>query len=273
MFAGIRASSFRVLWAALAFSLYFGHTLALLPTGVIVPLYIYPGTCTDWAFLINAIQSYPTIQFYVIINPNSGPGGAPGTQPDTNYQSCTASIRRAGASAGNAKLLGYVATGYGSRTNATVTSDVDTYSQWTVSYRPDGIFFDEVATAASSLSLYQAFSNRVHQNFGANGLVFLNPGTTPETSGYFNIANLIVTYEDTYNGYSSSSLTITTNSPANKQSVILHTGPAQLPLSIVQQLTSTGLGAIFITNYPSADAYSFAPSYWSTFLSYIVSSQ
>jgi hypothetical protein len=121
------------------------------------------------------LQSNSLTQFHIIVNPNSGPGGAPGSQPDINYQACVANIRTIGAVHGNAKILGYVATGFGAVATTAVTNDIDTYSRWTASYRPDGIFFDEVASAANLLSTYQTYATRVHTDFGTSFVSIRSP--------------------------------------------------------------------------------------------------
>jgi hypothetical protein len=108
------------------------------------------------------------IQFHIIINPNSGPGGPVGSQPDVNYQTCVTNLRISGAVHGNAKFLGYVATGYGVVAASTVTDEIDTYSGWAASYRPDGIFFDEVSDSGNLLPTYQMYATRVHTDFGAS---------------------------------------------------------------------------------------------------------
>jgi Spherulation-specific family 4 len=107
------------------------------------------------------------VSFYVIVNPNSGPGAA-GTQPDANYQACIAQLRTAGAANGNLKILGYVPTGHAADSSAAVMSQIDTYSQWSSAYRPDGIFFDEVSQLAVDLTLYQSYSSKVHADFGTS---------------------------------------------------------------------------------------------------------
>ncbi|TFK34631.1 Spherulation-specific family 4 [Crucibulum laeve] len=258
----------------IALILFFPETLALLSSGAIFPLYIYPGDdCSAWTTVIGSIQACSTVPFYIVVNPASGPG-ASGTQPDTNYQACIARLRTtASAHGNNLKILGYVATGFGSRASTAVTADIDTYNQWATSYRPDGIFFDEVATATSFLPTYQAYSTKVHQDFGTS-FIILNPGTTPQTSGYFNIADFIVTFEGFYNDFSQSALTISADRPAHKQVVILHDGPAQISFTLVDQLAEIiGVGASFITNFPNAVAYENVPGQWLTFCGDLISAQ
>ncbi|KAF8882289.1 Spherulation-specific family 4-domain-containing protein [Infundibulicybe gibba] len=263
-----------LLWSFATLSFYVSQSLALLASGVIFPLYIYPGTgCTGWTSVTSAIRNNNILQFYIIVNPNSGPGGAPGSQPDSNYQACIAALRTAGSASQNVKVLGYVATGFGMRSSTDVVNDINTYSQWASLYRPDGIFFDEGATTANLLPNYQAFASRVHQDFGTSFIV-INPGTTPASSGYFNIADIIVTFEGFYNDFSSSNLVIGPSTPSHKQGVILHDGPTQAPFQIIDELASIlDVGVSFITDFPNAIAYENIPTGLNSFLGNLVAAQ
>ena len=108
----------------------------------------------------------PSVPFYVIVNPDSGPGGA--SQPDANYQGCVPQLK----SFSNAKLVGYVPTGYGDRSQSDVDSDVSTYAGWDVAYSLDGIFFDEVSTDEDVLAKYTAYASTAKSSFAdGNGFV------------------------------------------------------------------------------------------------------
>lgn len=85
-----------------------------------MPLYIYP-TASAWNPLLSAITAYPNLKFTVIINPNSGPSNF-----DVTYQAAVANLR----TFGNVELIGYVRTGYASRSMDEVESDVATYNSW-----------------------------------------------------------------------------------------------------------------------------------------------
>lgn len=169
--------------------------------------------------------------------------------------------------------MGYVATGHGSRAASLVTADIDTYSQWTSTYRPDGIFFDEVATAAPLFANYQTYSARVHTDFGTSFIV-LNPGAVPATTDYYSIADLIVTFEGFYNDFDASDLTISAAAAAHKQAVILHDGPTQVSWQAVDNIAGIiGVGASFITDFANDVAYENFPTDWNTFLGDLISAQ
>lgn len=117
-----------------------------------------------------SIAAHPSLPFWVIINPDSGPGGKQGSQATKEYQQCIPILR-----APNVVVLGYVATGQGKASRqARVTADVSTYAGWAAAYRPDGIFFDEVSGRKADLATYQGFAAQAVSSFnGGNGFVSL----------------------------------------------------------------------------------------------------
>lgn len=127
-----------------------------------VSSYSYPvGTWTTW---LSGGQTALTV-----VNPASGPG----TSVDPNY---SAIIGTAHGVAGN-KVIGYVATGYTSKTLATVQAEIDA---WYAMYPAiDGIFFDEVSNSCSNQSYYETLTtyadtkgaSHVALNFGVSAPV------------------------------------------------------------------------------------------------------
>ena len=72
-----------------------------------------------------------------------------------NYATCIPELKNAGSSS---TVIGYVRTNYGNQAIADVEADIDTYATWPTSYRPTGIFFDEVAWDASFVAQYTALA-------------------------------------------------------------------------------------------------------------------
>lgn len=235
-------------------------------SGVIVPLYIFPGSspgCSAWATLISTISAHRSTSFFLIVNPASGPG-APNSQPDpTSYQGCIPKLK----AFSNVKVVGYVPTGAGSRAASAVNQDIATYAGWSAAFRPQGIFFDEVNPTPSLLSTYTAFAQTARSSFG-NGFVILNPGSNVGSTGYFSIADQIVTSENFFSAFSSSQLSFSASSPANKQAVILHDAPSTPPSSLISQLVgSDGIGSLYITDdTESLNPYDSLPSQFATFV-------
>ena len=146
---------------------------------MLLPAYVPPDAVPELARIAR-----PQL---LIVNPASGPG----TARDDAYVAAVRGAKRAGA-----QVLGYVATGYGARPAAEVEADIDRYEEW---YGTDGIFLDEAAAAPSQLGRYRALAE--HIRAAGKRLVVLNPGTVPDR-GYFDVADVIVTFEGPYARYS-----------------------------------------------------------------------
>src|SRR2546428_2645238 len=154
------------------------YALAATTTGVIVPLYTYPDS--TWDTVAQAKIAHPSVPVVAIINPNNGPGSS----KDANYVTGIQKLHSAGV-----VVLGYVATGYGSRSTGSVDADIDTYKSW---YSLNGIFFDEMSNAPGDESHYYNLS----QYAKSQGFTFTvgNPGTDT-LSSYIGTVDNIVIYE------------------------------------------------------------------------------
>ncbi|THU76854.1 hypothetical protein K435DRAFT_878655 [Dendrothele bispora CBS 962.96] len=254
--------------ALLVLKFYTGGVFAQLNTGAIFPLYIYPESCDSWGVVADSISANPTLPFYIVINPSSGPGDGP--VPDPGYQECIPDLV---SRSDNVRTVGYVRTNYGNQDPSDVLGEIETYSNWGASYRPNGIFFDEVNATTDHVQLYSSYAERVRQDFGSDSVVVLNPGIPVTVDDYFEIADLIITAENFYDEFDVSSLQISETKPASEQAVLLHTAPQTLPTSLIDELTGLGIGALFITNKVQAEAYNTTPTYWGEFCEELVDSQ
>jgi hypothetical protein len=124
----------------------------------------------------------------IIVNPDSGPGAGEGRA----YGEAVRTLQAAGI-----RVLGYVPTTYGARPLANVLADVRRYLAW---YGVDGIFFDETSADGALLPYYRAMSLQARGD--ADRVVVLNPGVPP-AAGYFDIADVVVTFEGSYAAYAS----------------------------------------------------------------------
>jgi hypothetical protein len=121
-----------------------------------------------------SIRQYPNLNFIIIINPASGPGAS--SSPDGNY---TREIPQLNAHT-NVQTVGYVATGYATRSLDDVFQDIKTYATWrdnksVPGLGMDGIFLDETPNAYSSASFdfVSAIDKNVRssEGWGTNGMV------------------------------------------------------------------------------------------------------
>jgi Spherulation-specific family 4 len=149
------------------------------PTGIMIPLYTYPGS--TWANVIAVEKANPGVPIVAIINPNSGPGAS----IDPNYVSGILSLQSAGV-----VVIGYVPTGYASRSISSVESMVNDYKSW---YPVTGIFFDEMSNVAGNEGYYSTL-NAYAKSLGFTYTVG-NPGSDTLAS-YIGTMDTIVIYEN-----------------------------------------------------------------------------
>ncbi|KAL4794246.1 Spherulation-specific family 4 [Aspergillus venezuelensis] len=175
------------------------------PSRVIFPLYIYPETNSTWGPLYEAIQSHPDLSFLVVVNPQSGPGN--GSAPDEAYQ---VAIRQLDTYA-NVQKVGYVRTNYAERNVSEVLDDIATYSSWETESSDlamAGIFFDEAPHqyADGTAEYLTRINAAVKEATGLQGdrTVILNPGVIPDTRLSVPNTDITVTFEQSYDHYSTS---------------------------------------------------------------------
>lgn len=122
----------------------------------------------------------------LVVNPASGPGGA----PDAGFRRAISAARADGA-----RTLGYVPTDWGARPRAAVDADIERFRAW---YGVDGIFLDEAAHGEDRLEHYRALAADA-RSAGAR-VVVLNPGVVPARE-YFDVADVVVVFEGAYADY------------------------------------------------------------------------
>lgn len=228
---------------------------------VAVPSYFYPPSF--WPQLDSSVNDGVRL---AIINPSSGPG----TAIDSAYANQIQSSQSAGLS-----VLGYVYTDYGQRSLSDVKTDVDAYYQW---YGVDGIFFDEAANDddPAKIAYYQEIHDYVKSKSGSR-IVVINPGTRTEAA-YITTADIIVTFEDTYEAYvSSSGLPATAwewDYPADRFWHLIHTTSESDLRNAVSLSKQRNAGWIYVTPDTMPNPWDTLPnsSYWSTLLSAATSS-
>ncbi|KAI1871661.1 hypothetical protein JX265_005647 [Neoarthrinium moseri] len=180
-------------------------------TGIMLPLYEYPfgdAATVDWDAVVSAAAAHPQLDFYIIINDNSGPPYSPNPPAAIkDFAPYLGSLN----SHDNVKLIGYIATGYGKKTATEVEAAVDQYTEWATAegwaagvshdIHMDGIFFDEIDTAPSQLDHNTQISQYAKTKFAASGgPVVLNPGTFVQSGSesLFDAADVILDIEACY---------------------------------------------------------------------------
>ncbi|UUU34472.1 spherulation-specific family 4 protein [Streptomyces sp. CA-210063] len=156
---------------------------------LLVPYYEHPADRpAEWDALVAAAPRL----YGVVLNPAGGPGGA----PDPAFIRVAGRLRAAGV-----RLLGYADTGYGRRPVTEVIRDLTRYQAW---YGTDGTFLDQVAAGLGEFEYYRRLAAAV---WGAGrATLVLNHGTPPHPA-YARIADLVVTFEGTWETYREQPLT------------------------------------------------------------------
>ncbi|KAG2164743.1 hypothetical protein VTO58DRAFT_103262 [Aureobasidium pullulans] len=229
---------------------------------VALPLYIYPSSGA-WQSLYDAVTNNPNVTFDVIINPNSGPGGSP---PDSNYIAGVSKMN----SYSNVNMVGYVHTSYGDRALSDIEADIDTYQSWSTYSNANialkGIFVDETPASYNDYDYMNTIYNKVKNTMTHGNLVWTNPGV-PVDSSFYNIADMINAYENTYDDWINNGGNTSIPVPLRSQStVLIHSYPdnTNTLMSDVDGLVDAPYyGALVIVN----DQYSSFDDLWSTYTS------
>ncbi len=162
--------------------------LANQPTGLLVPMYIYPADIhTNAAYnqLIDLKKSHPRVPVWAIMNPASGPG----TAVDANYVKAIDRLRGAGI-----VTLGYVSTEYGQREKQAVQDDLGTWQKFYPKIQ--GAFFDEMLYQDTPEAVERQKSYRQFATKRGMWPTVANPGTA--TLGRFfagDVADVIIVHE------------------------------------------------------------------------------
>lgn len=220
---------------------------------VLVPAYFYPdgARLVYWDALNAAAAKVPLV---AILNPNSGPG----TSVDPNYTNVLASFLASGG-----RAIGYVYTGYGTRSLAVVKSEVDKYRTFYPGV--EGIFVDEMAndSSASNLTYYGNLYAHIRSN-QPNALIVGNPGThTLETYLTQPAANVLVTFEnDTgYPGYVPDAWT-TNHGASNFCHLTYAVTNAATMTNYLQLAVARNAAWVFVQSDVLPNPWDTLPAYW-----------
>ncbi len=231
-------------------------------TGVIVPLYSYPGAV--WTSLIQQHQAYPSVPIIAIINPSSGSGGS----SDPNYVSGIQSLTSAGIT-----VVGYVYTSYAARSISSIDANISAYKNWYGPSGLSGILFDEMNNSAATEGYYQTLANYVKSE--GMSLTIGNPGD-PVPSGFIGIFNIYNIYEQGGLPSVSTLSSATAGYPSSNFGMIAFSVSSAPSQSYVSSASSY-VGWMYITDAigppPSTNnPYTVLPSYLSTLLADLVPS-
>lgn len=236
------------------------HVLAL--TAVIVPLYSLP-TSSQWATLESSAAQYPGLTFIAIIDVVNGPANS---TPTATWIAGMNALN----SYSNIKTVGYVYTSYDARAMSDVETDISNWAGWPAGARPMGIFIDETAVP-DNVSYYSEITAYARSLF-PNGLVILNPGAPPSTTGYFSFVDQVMIHEEPYSVYTiPGNSAVPSGVPFSQFSLIVYSLPStgNTLANFVTSMVSEGYGSIYLTN--AGDSYNSLGSDWNSFISLVYS--
>ena len=236
------------------------HVLA--STAVIVPLYSLP-TSSQWTTIESSAAQYPGLTFIIIIDVVNGPVNS---TPTASWIAGMNALN----SYSNIITVGYVYTSYDARAISDVETDVSNWAGWPAGARPMGIFYDETAVP-DNVSYYSEITAYARSLF-PNGLVILNPGAPPSTTGYFSFVDQVMIHEEPYSQYTKAgNAAVPTGVPFSQFSLIVYSLPStgSTLQNLVTTMVSEGYGSIYLTN--AGDSYNSLGSDWNSFLSLVYS--
>ena len=166
---------------------------------------------------------------------------------------------------GRVTILGYVYTSYGARAASVVEADID---QYYLCYGVDGIFLDEVSTAAANLAYYQALHDYIHA-ITSTAIVVANPGTHQDES-YLAAADTTIVFEDASGWASYVADSYVTNYPASRFAALIYAEPtvAGMHSNIVSAL-QRNIGFIYVTDDDLSNPWDSLSTYWEDEVSYV----
>ena len=208
------------------------------PIGMVIPLYGTP-TGGTWTAVIQAKEAYPNVPFITVIWPT--------TSQDSDYVQGVEDLQAAGI-----KVVGYVATDYGSVSISSVESQVEDFKDW---YNVNGIMFDEMNNTVADQSYYTTLNSYVHSSMPGS-LTVGNPGTQVPDSliGTF---NMLIVFERA--SYPTLSFITYPGYPPSDFGIIVH--DVSLETSFLTSVSGI-VGWVYITN--SAQSYDVLPTYFTT---------
>lgn len=223
-------------------------------TKILLPLYVYPAP-PGWDPIFNAIATHPSIDFQVVINPASGPGGS---TPGYNIHWIDAVSQL--HTYDNVDALGYVSAGYGDRTLEDINTDISNWDLWNhyteADITIDGIFFDETPNWNGTRGVADVpYMEQVAQLAvpGGYSKVF-NLGQDCSHDEYFQIADTVIIFENTAEEYNTTVLDdYVAEGVAGKSAVLIHhfeesSLTSGFAVRWVLDMVNEGLGSFAIVN-------------------------
>jgi hypothetical protein len=192
-------------------------------------------------------------------NTQNGGQGGPGTS-----RSSTDAAQIHKAEAVGTKILGYIATNYGTSATGYTEADIETQmTDWYSWYGVTTFFLDEAPTATTYESYYAALKSWAAAHISSSAQEWLNPGAYPAASSWMSDANVIMDWENSK--APSTPPSWVDNYPASRFAMVMNAVPykaSQIKAAVTDIEKAHG-GAGFVTSDSSYQTL--AKGYWTTF--------
>ena len=194
------------------------------------------------------------IPLTAIVNPNNGPG----TSQNPNYVAAINALVAAGG-----KVVGYVDTGGGSVSLATVEANVSAYAQF---YNINGIFLGNMVVNPNTLSYYQQLDAYI-KSLNSSYTVIGNVGNPVNLSGltpadYLSAADVLNIFEGTTVGSPNSSASWIQSYPRDRFSSIIYNAPSSSLSADIIGAEQLNAGDVYVTDQTLPNPFGQLPSYW-----------
>ncbi|MGI0059402.1 MAG: spherulation-specific family 4 protein [Nitrosotalea sp.] len=239
-------------------------------TGILEPLYFDPYDCTgcsfNWQPIVTAKTNHHNVPFFVVANPDNGPGNATTAQESCashpsfsytgnrtrDYQNGIGNLTQAGV-----VVLGYI---WSNPSDTSISSIEGNVTIWKSCYpKINGIFLDGFSQTSGYESRYQSITYYIH----SHGLTYSigNPGADTAESYQGTVDNLVIWETTTYPSNGTDGLSGSNywhlNYPKSNFSLMVQS-KSSLPASTWIPSRSPFVNFIFIT---SDLDYAVIPSY------------
>lgn len=216
----------------------------------LVPMYMAPGT--TWDAIVNSASLVNTV---AIVNPANGPG----TALHEGYRTAINTAR-----ANQTRVIGYVSTSGGTRTQAEVRADMDRYLSF---YSVDGFFLDQMSTENNTtvINHYKALYDYA-KTLNPNFVVIGNPaGSTREVYVTNNTADVFVTFVGTASEFSTYLRPLWMNNYSGRRfAALVHSVATQADMeATVAAVAGNNIGYCYVTNDVPPAAFDTVAAYWS----------
>ncbi len=245
--------SWLLLWLLPILLLGGGSSVAKAETGLLMPM--YGNTTTQFTEIYEAALKVPVI---AILNPDDGVGWA----KDSFIAGKVNLLKSRGV-----RIIGYIASEYGSRDPEEVDAEADRYKSW---YGVSGLFIDEVSTSTSSAKISYYKSIRAYAKLIGIGYIVLNPGTTI-SSTYLQAGDIIVDYEHAnwqINFASAGRSSWVASNPWRAAAIVYGASGADMP-SLIDSAIAKAYEWVYVTDRNEPDPFGVSASYFAAEIDYL----